>query len=136
MQEFTGYTTNAWAFAAYLLLTVLTGGLLWVIGHYFPQIVTCTMSKSSLGEAQYVQAKVTAGFHVVAGRTCDYKFLCCILDGLECSCVSLYIFGCSDICTESAECGHPMHSNVIMIATVVIIMWLDVQVHTPTRVVK
>lgn len=59
VQEFTGYTTNAWAMAAYTLLVALTGGLAWVLGRYFPQTVVWTMTKSSLAQAQYVQAKVT-----------------------------------------------------------------------------
>ena len=59
VQEFVGYTTNTWSFTAYILLTAFSGGLVWIFGYFFPQVLTWTMHKSPLGQAQYVQAKVT-----------------------------------------------------------------------------
>jgi hypothetical protein len=59
VQEFVGYTTSTWSFTAYILLTAFSGGLIWIFGYFFPQVLTWTMHKSPLGQAQYVQAKVT-----------------------------------------------------------------------------
>ena len=58
VQEFLGYTIRRWACTAYILLTMLTGGLIWVVEHYFPQALVWTMKQSPLGHATWVQAKV------------------------------------------------------------------------------
>ena len=58
VQEFLGYKTRKWPFAVYTLLVVLTGGSIWVIGHFFPRTLLWTLAKCPLGHAHYVQAKV------------------------------------------------------------------------------
>ncbi len=59
VQEFVGYTTSTWSVTAYILLTAFSGGLIWVLSYFFPQVLTWTMHKSPLRHAQYVQAQVT-----------------------------------------------------------------------------
>ncbi len=59
VQEFVAYTTSTWSFTAYILLTAFSGGLIWIFGYFYPQVLTWPMHKCPLGQAQYVQAKVT-----------------------------------------------------------------------------
>ncbi|DBA67666.1 TPA: hypothetical protein ACH3X2_001259 [Trebouxia sp. C0005] len=61
VQQFVGYTTRRWATALYPLLTILTGGLLWVVGQYYLQARLWTLQKCSLSKAQYVCAKFVTG---------------------------------------------------------------------------
>ncbi|DBA96365.1 TPA: hypothetical protein ACH3X3_002538 [Trebouxia sp. C0006] len=61
VQEFVGYTTSTWSFTVYILLTAFSGGLIWIFGHFFPQVLTWTLHKSPLRQAQYVQAKLING---------------------------------------------------------------------------
>jgi len=58
VQQFVGYTTRRWATVLYPLLTILTGGLLWVVGQRYLQARLWTLQKCSLSKAQYVHAKV------------------------------------------------------------------------------
>lgn len=58
VQGFVGYNPRPLLFAVYVLLAILTGGLLWVIGQLFPRSMLWTMAKCPLSHAQYVQAKV------------------------------------------------------------------------------
>lgn len=58
VQGFVGYNARPLLFAVYVLLAILTGGLLWVIGQLFPRSMLWTMAKCPLSHAQYVQAQV------------------------------------------------------------------------------
>ena len=58
VHEFVGYTTSAWAMAAYRILVVLTGGFIWMLGQYIPQTTLWTMQQCPLSKAEYVHAKV------------------------------------------------------------------------------
>lgn len=58
VQQFVGYTTRRGATVLFPLLTVLTGGLLWVVSQRYQQARLWTLRKCSLSKAQYVHAKV------------------------------------------------------------------------------
>ena len=58
VQDFVGYNPRPLLFAVYVLLAILTGGLLWVMGQLFPRTMLWTMAKCPLSHAQYVHAKV------------------------------------------------------------------------------
>ena len=58
VQDFLGYNPQPLLFAVYVLLAILTGGLLWVLGQLFPRTMLWTMAQCPLSNAQYVQAKV------------------------------------------------------------------------------
>ncbi|KAL0024457.1 hypothetical protein WJX77_006172 [Trebouxia sp. C0004] len=61
VQQFVGYTTRRWAAVLYPLLTILTGGLLWVVGQRYLQAKLWTLQKCSLSKAQYVHVKFVTG---------------------------------------------------------------------------
>ena len=70
VQGFVGYNPRPLLFAVYVLLAILTGGLLWVIGQLFPRSLLWTMAKCPLSHAQYVQAQVQLRSCKSLGRRC------------------------------------------------------------------
>lgn len=69
VQGFVGYNPRPLLFALYVLLAILTGGLLWVIGQLFPRSMLWTMAKCPLSHAQYV-SKGAAGSNKSRGSRC------------------------------------------------------------------
>ena len=73
VQDFVGYNPRPLLFAVYVLLAILTGGLLWVMGQLSPRTILWTMAKCPLRHAQYVQAKVQLQSQIALAESA----LCC-----------------------------------------------------------
>ena len=59
MESLIGYRTNVWALVPLTLLTLISGGTVWIAAqHDCPRVVTWALTESSLQEAHYVLAKV------------------------------------------------------------------------------
>lgn len=58
MERLTGWKRRVWTHAAFGVLTVITGGLVWIVVYLFPQTMLWLLQECSLEEAQYVLAKV------------------------------------------------------------------------------
>ena len=56
MERLIGYKGNVWGDLTFAVLTVVTGGLVWLAD--IPQLKVCTLKECPLHEAQYVLAEV------------------------------------------------------------------------------
>lgn len=109
VQDFTGYNPRALPFAVYVLLALLTGGLLWILGQLFPRSILWTMAKCPLSHAQYVQAKVCLQ-HDLAGPRLHHRANPCL--GLQ------LITGQSKVVKVHTHHVEPMSNNMFQVRSV------------------
>lgn len=77
VEGLTGYKTNVRSLIPLTLITLLSGGIVWIAAqHNYPQIVTWFMKESSLQEAHYVLAKVPS---VVLSSACGCTYSECLV---------------------------------------------------------